>query len=148
MSANDKQVAGDHYKNTKVQHWDLVHDFWLDYYLGCSTKYLSRWWLKGTPVADVEKAKHFFEKWIELNKVHVTGYPNKADGLERLTWWLTCLDDSMQRKFVRREPRMLTTLLLYTIFTSNPEKELGLLFELLRDEASDWWVHVGSSQFE
>lgn len=67
-NANDRQVAGSHYKG-KVQHWDLVAMYNLDYFIGNATKYLFRFGKKGTlkdHMNDLEKAKHYIEKRIEM----------------------------------------------------------------------------------
>lgn len=63
MSANEKQVGGDHYKST-IQHWDYVIANDLDYFQAQITKYVARWRKKGG-LPDLEKAKHFLEKYIE-----------------------------------------------------------------------------------
>lgn len=69
IKANDRQVAGDHYKNTQgEQHWDRqwrMHG--RGYFVGCITKYVERYPDKGG-VEDLEKAKHFIEKLIELEQ--------------------------------------------------------------------------------
>ena len=66
MSANDKQVGGQHYQQGGEQHWDRM---WRlhgrGYFVGCATKYIERYHLKNG-VQDLEKAKHFIEKLIEL----------------------------------------------------------------------------------
>lgn len=67
MSANEKQVGGNHYQKAAVQHWDIVHMHGLDYFQGQITKYVMRWKDKNG-VQDLEKAKHFLEKYIELNR--------------------------------------------------------------------------------
>lgn len=67
MSANDRQVAGNHYGGGKLQHWDVVVKFNLDYFQGQVTKYLFRWRSKNG-IEDLEKAKHFLEKYIEEAK--------------------------------------------------------------------------------
>ena len=69
MSANDKQVAGNHYKTMTddiPQHWDIVSMHNLDYFQGQITKYVMRWKNKNG-VQDLKKALHFIEKYIELN---------------------------------------------------------------------------------
>lgn len=70
MRANERQVGGGHYKKGKgiVEHWDIVAQHELDYFQGQITKYVMRWKLKGNGVEDLEKARHFLEKYIELNK--------------------------------------------------------------------------------
>lgn len=70
MSANEKQVGGEHYKkhgNATIQHWDIVHMFGLDYFQGNITKYLFRWREKGG-IQDLKKAQHYLEKYIELQE--------------------------------------------------------------------------------
>jgi hypothetical protein len=32
MPANERQVGGNHYGRRKYQHWDMVHEFKLDYF--------------------------------------------------------------------------------------------------------------------
>lgn len=66
QSANTRQVGGEHYGLGALQHWDIVHLFKLDYFQGQITKYLFRW-RKKNGVEDLEKAKHYLEKYIEIN---------------------------------------------------------------------------------
>jgi len=67
-SANKRQVGGTHYKKDgAVEHWDMVWQWKLDYFQGQITKYVMRWKDKGG-VQDLEKARHFLDKYIELNK--------------------------------------------------------------------------------
>jgi len=64
MSANSKQVGGQHYK-TPIQHWDYVVANDLDYFQAQITKYVTRWKKKGG-MQDLQKAKHFLDKYIEV----------------------------------------------------------------------------------
>jgi hypothetical protein len=64
MSANDRQVAGTHYKSTYI-HWDYVLAVGMQYLEGNATKYLARWDKKGAALTDLEKALHYVEKLIE-----------------------------------------------------------------------------------
>jgi len=66
LPANAKQVGGEHYKNP-VQHWDWVASNELDYFQGQITKYVARWKKKGG-IQDLEKARHFLDKYIELQR--------------------------------------------------------------------------------
>lgn len=66
-TANDRQVGGDHYKTDGLQHWDIVHMFKLDYFQGQITKYLFRW-RKKNGLEDLEKARHYLDKYIELER--------------------------------------------------------------------------------
>ena len=63
-AANARQVAGTHYR-TAFQHWDLVAEAGMGYFDGQVTKYVSRW-RKKNGLQDLEKAKHFAEKYYEL----------------------------------------------------------------------------------
>lgn len=65
MSANDKQVGGEHYKTGGMQHWDMVNLFGLDYFQGQITKYVIRHDKKNGK-QDLEKAMHFLQKYIEI----------------------------------------------------------------------------------
>lgn len=67
MSANDRQVGGDHYRGdgTKtVQHWDLMVLLNEGYFPAVITKYSERWDGKNG-AQDVEKSLHYAEKWFE-----------------------------------------------------------------------------------
>lgn len=75
MSANERQVGGDHYKGAPcphcgnpLQHWDIAWAFRFDQFQYCISKYI---WRKKGPggrqlIADLEKAKHHLEKYIEV----------------------------------------------------------------------------------
>lgn len=67
MSANERQVGGEHYKMGEkgAEHWDIVVQHGLNYFEGQITKYVMRCQKKGR-VQDLEKAKHFLEKYIEV----------------------------------------------------------------------------------
>jgi hypothetical protein len=65
---NDVQIGGSHYRNAniKIQPWDIVVANQLDYFQGNILKYLMRWKTKNG-LEDLYKAKHFLEKYIEVN---------------------------------------------------------------------------------
>lgn len=66
MSANEKQVAGDHYKKYgDLQPWDVVIKWNLGYLEGTALKYIARWRDKGG-IDDIKKAIHFLEKLVEV----------------------------------------------------------------------------------
>lgn len=65
MSANDRQVGGDHYKSKSIQPWDYIASNDLGFFEGNVVKYVSRWKTKGG-VADLHKARHYLDKLIEL----------------------------------------------------------------------------------
>ncbi len=57
MSALDKQVGGEHYKDMFIQPVQYIHANALGYFEGNVIKYVSRW-RKKNGVADLEKAQH------------------------------------------------------------------------------------------
>jgi hypothetical protein len=63
-SANDVQVAGNHYKDKAIQPWDYIVANNLGYLEGNIIKYVSRWKDKGG-VDDLLKARHYLDKLIE-----------------------------------------------------------------------------------
>ncbi|SEU11988.1 DUF3310 domain-containing protein [Pseudomonas graminis] len=72
MSALNTQVSGDHYKSLNIQPIEFIHANGIPFAEGSVIKYVTRWRAKGG-IADLEKAKHFLELLIELEK--------KAQGL-------------------------------------------------------------------
>lgn len=68
MSADDKQIAGDHYKkHGDLQPWNVILAWDLGYLDGTALKYISRWKDKGG-INDLKKAIHFLEKLIEVTE--------------------------------------------------------------------------------
>lgn len=65
LSPLDKQVAGDHYKNLKIQPIEYIHANGIPFAEGSVIKYVTRWRDKGG-IKDLEKAKHFIELLIEM----------------------------------------------------------------------------------
>lgn len=66
QTANDIQIAGNHYKQFKgLEPWDVVTRWGLGYLDGTALKYISRWRHKGG-VQDLQKAIHFLQKCIEV----------------------------------------------------------------------------------
>ena len=62
MGVNDIQIGGTHYNKNEYQHWDMVDDLDLHYYLGCATKYVSRWQDKNG-IQDLRKSIHYIDKF-------------------------------------------------------------------------------------
>jgi len=71
MSANEIQIAGNHYKAKAIQPWDYIASNDLGYFEGNIVKYVSRWKDKGG-VEDLRKARHYLDKLIELNVLENT----------------------------------------------------------------------------
>jgi hypothetical protein len=91
MSANDKQIGGEHYKKGGEEHWDRAWRLKYDPFQYIITKWVERWKEKGG-VEDLKKAQHAIEKYIELHSPptmqpgHIVNYgPNP---LVSPTGWL------------------------------------------------------------
>jgi hypothetical protein len=69
MSANERQIGGKHYRSG-IQHWDYVVANDLDYFQAQITKYVTRWKKKGG-LQDLEKARHFLDKYLEVEAAKV-----------------------------------------------------------------------------
>ncbi len=67
MAANDIQHGGDHYKTKAIQPWDFIVSNNIGFLEGNAIKYLCRWREKGG-VQDLEKARHYIDKLIEVEK--------------------------------------------------------------------------------
>ena len=70
MSANERQVAGKHYKDLGVEPWDVI-DTWpieqqIGFYRGNALKYLMRMGGKDERLQEVQKGHHYVEKLIEV----------------------------------------------------------------------------------
>lgn len=65
-SGNDAVDNPQHYRRYKIQHWDVVADWGMNYYIGSATKYLARLGAKDTPINELRKAKRYLEKYLEL----------------------------------------------------------------------------------
>ncbi|WP_217234059.1 DUF3310 domain-containing protein [Methylovorus sp. MM2] len=70
-SALDVQVSGTHYKNLKIQPVEYIHANNIPFAEGSVIKYVSRWRNKNG-IKDLEKAKHFLELLIELERQNGT----------------------------------------------------------------------------
>lgn len=67
QSALKVQVAGSHYKKLAIQPVEYIHANGIGYFEGNVIKYVSRWRSKGG-VADLEKARHYIDLLIELER--------------------------------------------------------------------------------
>ena len=62
-----RQEGGEHYKGMKIQPVEFIHANGIGYFEGNVIKYVSRWKDKGG-VQDLEKARHYLDKLIEMQK--------------------------------------------------------------------------------
>jgi len=56
-----QQVGGDHYKKHKIQVWNIVDEYKLDFYKGNIIKYILR---NKNGLEDLKKARHYLDKLI------------------------------------------------------------------------------------
>lgn len=70
VSANSKQIGGDHYKNMGVEPWDVVDTWPLEQRIGAyrhgALKYLMRMGSKDEQLQEIKKAIHYLEKLVEV----------------------------------------------------------------------------------
>lgn len=75
--ANDKQVAGTHYKDMGVEPWDVVDTWPLEQRIGAyrhgALKYLMRMGSKDERAQEIEKGIHYLEKLLEVLKEEQNG---------------------------------------------------------------------------
>ena len=73
-------MGGTHYKREGggCEHWDFAWDNDLDYFQGQITKYVTRWKDKNG-YEDLEKAKHFLDKYMELVSAHLQKYEDTPE---------------------------------------------------------------------
>jgi hypothetical protein len=64
MSANEKQIGGDHYKSMAIQPSEFIYRNGLDWFAGNAIKYVCRHKLKGGR-QDIEKAIHYLELLLQ-----------------------------------------------------------------------------------
>ena len=67
MSSLEKQVSGDHYKDMNIQPVEFIYANGIGYFEGNVIKYICRW-RKKNGLADLEKAKHYIELLLELER--------------------------------------------------------------------------------
>lgn len=66
--ASVRQVGGDHYRTLKIQPWDIIEAFELDYFTGNVVNYVLRAGSKGSRLEDLKKAEHYLAKVIEIEE--------------------------------------------------------------------------------
>ena len=77
MSANDKQINGDHYRGA-IQTWDYIVANDLGFLEGNIVKYVTRF-RKKNGVQDLEKAQHYLQKLIEVENERLRRASNPND---------------------------------------------------------------------
>ena len=66
FTSRDRQVGGDHYRQRKIQPWDIWQEYGLNAFEGAVLKYLLR--RKGDRVEDLKKARHTLDRLIEIEE--------------------------------------------------------------------------------
>ena len=68
-TALERQTGGTHYKSMAIQPAEYAEKNGLSLLEGNVVKYITRWKLKGQPLADLEKAKHCIDLLIQIHEV-------------------------------------------------------------------------------
>jgi len=70
MNARDQQYGGDHYKKMDIQPWDVISTWpqaqQIGFFRGNALKYLMRAGTKDDPMQEIQKARHYLDRLIEL----------------------------------------------------------------------------------
>lgn len=74
MSANERQVGGEHYKTMPIQPWDLMElvmspEEFRGFLKGNIIKYTLRAGRKAGATDDADKAKHYYDKYLEVTEI-------------------------------------------------------------------------------
>lgn len=81
--ANERQVGGNHYREIAQegeQHWDRMWRlFGPAWFIGNITKYVERYQYKDG-LRDLEKARHYLDKLLELETAKVKNCKEGSDG--------------------------------------------------------------------
>ena len=97
-SVLNTQVGGDHYRKFTIQPIVFTHCNGLNDIQSAIIWYICRYNLKGTPLQDLKKAKHFIDILIELEGINEyscsdAGHPQtKEDNDDRIDWASTIND--------------------------------------------------------
>lgn len=67
-TAREEQIGGNHYRQFKIQPWDVIDEYGLDFYRGNVVKYLLRAGHKGVKLEDLKKARHYLDRVIEIEE--------------------------------------------------------------------------------
>jgi hypothetical protein len=62
-----------HYSKGKLEPWDVILDWEMNFWAGNVLKYLNRYRYKGTPVQDLEKAADYLNELLVQEKDKVGG---------------------------------------------------------------------------
>jgi hypothetical protein len=69
-SPNTTQVGGTHYKDLKIQPWEVMESWNREHFIGflryCILKRVGRWDSKDGALMDMKKARHELDKMIEM----------------------------------------------------------------------------------
>ena len=76
MKASDQQIGGDHYRGFFIQPAIFSIRNKLNFVQGNVVKYICRYNLKGTPLQDLLKARHYIDLLIEEEIANAPSSPN------------------------------------------------------------------------
>jgi len=80
LTADVRQVGGDHYKSNAIQPWTYIIANELGYLEGNIVKYITRWRDKGG-LQDIDKVIHYAEKLKEVEEIKKLR--EEHDGIQR-----------------------------------------------------------------
>lgn len=93
MSALKTQCGGTHYRDMAIQPIEFIHANGIPFAEGNVIKYVSRWRSKNG-IADLEKARHFLDLLIELERKNADALtpfpglpPDECDGCGNIGRW-------------------------------------------------------------
>ena len=92
MSALKTQVGGTHYRDMAIQPIEFIHANGLPFAEGSIIKYVARWRSKNG-IADLEKARHFLDLLIELERKKLGAAAPRASKPEG---WTACGNVGME----------------------------------------------------
>lgn len=127
MNPNSYQIGGSHYKRD-YQCWDFIIDAKLNYLLGCTVKYVSRWREKNG-IEDLKKAQHYLIKYRDLYEgisstplltriLHRIGFETK-----NLRCWLRFISDMNYKDQA----------IMWAIYDENWDKAIVLIGDLINE---------------
>ena len=94
------QVGGDHYSKHKIQPWDIIREYGLNFWEGNAVKYLVRRKPGVVRVEDLKKARHYLDELIAQEEAQAATELLARKGLAAAREALKAQieDDELERK--------------------------------------------------
>lgn len=138
MAANDRQVAGDHYRS-EYQHWDFCWRWDLDSFQYPATKYLARFPEKDDGRQELEKVCHYLEKYLECLEATPARVISRKVQYSHFRKWEfeTDLDHFIIANNIQFEIGVAIGQIVLCYFERNPEYYLRAAIKTLRSVIED-----------